>query len=121
MKIAIPTRNNQVDEHFGHCEYYTIFSVTDDKKIEKTEMYEAPQGCGCKSNIASILSELGVKIMLAGNMGQGAVQKIKSAGIEVFRGCTGDVTTLAESFLKNQVFDSGEICDHHDHDQNCNH
>ena len=29
MKVAIPTRNNVVDDHFGHCEYYTIFTISD--------------------------------------------------------------------------------------------
>jgi len=27
MKIALPSRQNQVDEHFGHCEYFTVFTV----------------------------------------------------------------------------------------------
>ena len=24
-KIAIPTRERMVDDHFGHCAYYTVF------------------------------------------------------------------------------------------------
>lgn len=115
MKIAIPTRNNQVDEHFGHCEYYTIVSLTADNKVEKTEMMESPQGCGCKSDIAEIFQQMGVKIMLAGNMGQGAVNKILSAGIKVVRGCSGDVNKLINDYLGNKINDSGLTCDHHDH------
>ena len=113
MKIAIPTRNNKVDDHFGHCEYYTIFSISDKNDIEKMETFEAPQGCGCQSNIASILKEMGVKTMLAGNMGQGAINKISSVGIEVYRGCTGDVKLLVEDFLNDKITDSGETCQHH--------
>ena len=30
-KIAIPTRDNVVDDHFGHCDHYTIISVDDNK------------------------------------------------------------------------------------------
>ena len=67
MKIAIPTRANAVDDHFGHCEYYTIFTINDNKEIVAQETLEAPAGCGCKSNIAQTLSEMGVKVMLAGN------------------------------------------------------
>ena len=26
-KIALPTRNGAVDDHFGHCECYTIFTL----------------------------------------------------------------------------------------------
>ncbi len=121
MKIAIPTRNKQVDDHFGHCEYYTIVSVSSENKIDKIEDYQAPQGCGCKSNIASILSEMGVKTMLAGNMGQGAVNKITHAGIQVVRGCSGDVVELTENYLRTPIIDSGLTCDHHGHDHECSH
>lgn len=38
MKVAIPTRNNVVDDHFGHCEYYTIFTISEDKLIVCTEI-----------------------------------------------------------------------------------
>ena len=31
MKIAVPTRDGRVDDHFGHCEYYTIFDIIDGK------------------------------------------------------------------------------------------
>lgn len=126
MKIAIPTRGNQVDAHFGHCEYYTIISVSPEKQIEKMETYQTPQGCGCKSNIATMLADMGVQTMLAGNMGQGAVNKITAAGIQVYRGCSGDVKELAETFLNDDITDSGETCDHHHHahkhhhDHSCN-
>jgi predicted Fe-Mo cluster-binding NifX family protein len=115
MKIAIPTRDYQVDEHFGHCEYYTIVSISGDHKIEKMEILPSPQGCGCKSNIVSVFQQIGVTIMLAGNMGQGAVDKITSAGIKVYRGCSGDVKQLVEAFLKEEIADSGETCSHHHH------
>lgn len=29
MKIAVPTIGDQVDQHFGHCEKYTIFTIED--------------------------------------------------------------------------------------------
>ena len=31
MKIAVPTSDGRVDDHFGHCAYYTIFDVIDGK------------------------------------------------------------------------------------------
>ena len=72
MKIALPSRNNNIDDHFGHCEYFTVFTVdSQNKEITDSETVESPVGCGCKSNIASILAEKGVKVMLAGNMGDG--------------------------------------------------
>ncbi|MFO7657656.1 MAG: NifB/NifX family molybdenum-iron cluster-binding protein [Bacteroidales bacterium] len=113
MKIALPTRNNKIDEHFGHCEYYTIFTISEASTIEKTELLPSPQGCGCKSDIASVLRNFGVTILLAGNMGEGAVNKIGAAGIKVIRGCTGSVNEVVNAYLQGNVSDSGETCSHH--------
>lgn len=118
MKIAVPTRDNSVDSHFGHCEYYTIFSVSEDNKVLEKEVIESPQGCGCKSNIAGILQQMGVKMMLAGNMGAGALSKLNAFGIDVIRGCDGNVDTLVEKYLKDELIDSGESCQHHHHHNN---
>ncbi|AGX42711.1 NifB/NifX family molybdenum-iron cluster-binding protein [Clostridium saccharobutylicum] len=115
MKIALPSRNNNIDDHFGHCEYYTIFTVdTKTKEIIDSETLPSPTGCGCKSNIASTLSDMGVKVLLAGNMGEGAVRVLSNAGIEVLRGCSGDVKTVALNWLNGSLVDSGDLCDHHD-------
>jgi len=124
MKIAVPTRGNMVDSHFGHCEAYTIFNVDENKKIISSEILPSPQGCGCKSNIAATLKEKGVSVMLAGNMGDGALNVLNHHGISVYRGCSGDVKIAAESFLQGQIGDSGVGCHHHDHEgegHQCNH
>ena len=48
MKIAIPTKeNNQIDAHFGHCEFYTIFVISDNKEIMAETILVSPKGCGC--------------------------------------------------------------------------
>jgi predicted Fe-Mo cluster-binding NifX family protein len=125
MKIAVPTRNDRVDEHFGHCEAYTVFTIDAGKQIENTEMLPSLQGCGCKSNIAAVLKEKGVSVMLAGNMGGGALNVLNSYGIKVYRGCTGNIHQLVESYLKGSIEDSGVGCHHHEeHHGNghvCNH
>jgi predicted Fe-Mo cluster-binding NifX family protein len=123
MKIAIPTRNNVVDDHFGHCEAYTVFTINANNQVEKVEMLQSPQGCGCKSNIAGILQQMGVGIMLAGNMGGGALNVLQYHGIQVFRGCSGNVHQVVDSFLKGNIEDSGVGCHHHEHQggQTCSH
>jgi predicted Fe-Mo cluster-binding NifX family protein len=123
MKIAIPTKNNQVDDHFGHCEYFTVFAIENNKIIEK-ENVPSLQGCGCKSNIIFDLKEKGVELMLAGNMGQGAFDKLVSANINVIRGCRGSIDSTIESYLKGGIKDSLIMCGHtHGHEDGhvCNH
>ena len=124
MKIAVPTRGNVVDDHFGHCEAYTVFSIDENKKIISSEILPSPQGCGCKSNIAGVLQQKGVNIMLAGNMGGGALNVLNNHGIDVYRGCSGDVRQLTESFLLGKIDDSGVGCHHHEEhgeEHQCNH
>lgn len=118
MKIALPTQNGMIDSHFGHCEYFTVFTLDDSRKIVSEETVQSPVGCGCKSNIAGTLAQMGVKVMLAGNMGDGAVNVLGSTGIKVVRGCSGNVRTVADSWLSGAVFDSGIGCQHHEHDCN---
>ena len=52
---------------------------------------------------------------MLGNMGQGAVNVLNNSGIEVLRGCSGDVKTVVLNWLNGSVSDSGELCDEHEH------
>jgi predicted Fe-Mo cluster-binding NifX family protein len=113
-----------VDDHFGHCEAYTVFTIGADNQISGSELLPSPQGCGCKSNIASVLKQMGVSVLLAGNMGGGALNVLNGQGIKVYRGCSGDIRQIVESFLAGQINDSGQGCQHHDHASDshvCNH
>jgi len=127
-KIAIPvTQNNQVDDHFGHCEYYNVFTVSDQGEITDVQTIPSVQGCGCKSNIASVLANMGVTTMLAGGIGGGAINVLNYAGIDVVRGCSGDALQNAKSFVAGLVTDSGESCQQHEahhlegHNHQCSH
>lgn len=115
--IAIPTVNGTVDNHFGHCDHYTLFYINDDNTIDSSKRLESPQGCGCKSNIASVMQEMGITVMLAGNMGEGAFKKLNEHGISVIRGCSGKVEDVLQNYLNGTLSDNGEACNHHD----CNH
>lgn len=115
--IAVPTRTNRtIDDHFGHCAQFTLFSVNEQKAVEEAGIVLSPPGCGCKSNIASILRQKGVSILLAGNMGDGAMNVLHRHGIEVHRGRSGDAFQAVEAFLAGQWKDSGTGCTAHDSD-----
>ena len=113
MKIALPSNGSEVDEHFGHCQCFTIFSVDDENKIVSEETLTPPPGCGCKSSIVPQLAGMGVSVMLAGNMGGGAVNILGSNGIKVIRGCRGDVREAVQAWLAGKVDDSGASCQTH--------
>lgn len=113
MKVAVPTRDGHVDDHFGHCDHFMVFTI-EDNAVSAKEKLESPEGCGCKSNIASVLKDQGVGVMLAGNIGQGAVDVLAASQIQVVRGCSGDIEELVGAWLAGKVKDNEIICDHHD-------
>ncbi len=124
MKIAVPTtQGNIVDDHFGHCEFFTVFTI-ENNEIKEKEIVGSPRECGCKSNIAGTLQDMGVEVMLAGGIGGGAVNVLGYHGVNVYRGCSGDIDELVKEFIKGELVDSGETCNHHSHNgngQQCNH
>lgn len=115
MKIAVPvTKENQIDSHFGHCESYGVYTISDKNEITEFKTIESPQGCGCKSDIAGVLAADGVTIMLAGGIGGGAINVLNYSGIEVVRGCSGDAAEVVKLFLSGLVADSGSSCHQHE-------
>ena len=121
MKIAVPVKdNNQIDAHFGHCAFYQIYEISSNQVVSVTKM-DSPQGCGCKSNIAEVFEQEGVKLMIAGGIGDGAIQKLNTHGISVIRNCTGDVTELVTRYLDGDLKDGGHTCDAHEEGHICNH
>jgi predicted Fe-Mo cluster-binding NifX family protein len=115
-KIAIPvTENNQLEDHFGQCEFYAVYTITDKNEIIEAQSIESEQGCGCKSNIASVLAENGVSIMLAGGIGAGAINVLNNSGIQVLRGCSGNIEDILKQYTNSEIIDSGESCLQHEH------
>ena len=126
MKIAVPvTKEGHIDSHFGHCESYNVFTISDKNEIADVKNVASPQGCGCKSDIAGVLASDGVTVLLAGGIGGGAINVLNNSGIEVIRGCSGDSAEVVKLYIAGLVEDSGSSChqheDHHDHGHNCNH
>jgi len=41
MKIALPSRGKAIDDHFGHCEYFTVFTVNDQRQIVSEDVLKS--------------------------------------------------------------------------------
>jgi predicted DNA-binding protein (UPF0251 family)/predicted Fe-Mo cluster-binding NifX family protein len=120
MKIAVPTKEGSVDAHFGHCGYYSLFTV-EGSSITAEESMDAGSSCGCKSGIAGELARAGVRTLVAGNIGEGAVRVLGSFGIAVVRGAAGSARGAAEAFLAGKLTDTGANCAAHEDHGECSH
>ncbi|TLX76555.1 dinitrogenase iron-molybdenum cofactor biosynthesis protein [Labilibacter sediminis] len=118
-KVALPSKKEMVDNHFGHCEKFIIYSLSDENEILDSAFFKGEEGCGCKSNLASDLKSEGVEILLAGGIGQGAINKLKTEGIEVFTGYKGETKAVLEQWLGGNK-GNYSVCPPHDfHGGNC--
>ncbi|HPO03050.1 MAG TPA: NifB/NifX family molybdenum-iron cluster-binding protein [Treponemataceae bacterium] len=120
MKIAVPLAGSAVDNHFGHCAEYAVYTV-EDSKIVQEERLPSLQGCGCKSGIAPILAQNGISVMIAGNIGNGAINVLASNGIKTIKGASGEARAAAEAWLSGNLDDSGSTCSGHGEDHVCSH
>ncbi|HKJ40748.1 MAG TPA: NifB/NifX family molybdenum-iron cluster-binding protein [Sunxiuqinia sp.] len=118
MKIAIPSRSDMVDNHFGHCEYFSIIEVDNQKQVTQKSAMATSKSCGCKSNLAEELAQEGVTLLLAGGIGQGAVSKLKLQNIEVLTGFRGSIDEAIKQWKNNKFQLNQTTCvEHH----NCSH
>jgi len=119
--IAIPTRAGQVDEHFGHCESFTIFTLDEAKNVTAEQSFAPPPDCGCKSNLVATLAEMGVRAVIAGNMGEGAARKLQQNGFTVVRGASGPVREALQAWLDGRLKNKIDLCQAHGHGHQCGH
>lgn len=105
LKIAVPTFNDQLTTHFGHCEKFAIVSVQDNK-ILGSEFISPP--VHQPGVYPRFLADLGVKVIIAGGMGQKAQDLFTQNNIEVYMGVSaGSPTDLVEKYINNNL-DTGE-------------
>ena len=112
MRIALPTANNELCMHFGHCEKFVFMDVAEPEKAvtHVTEAVPPPHEPGV---LPKWLHEQGVNVIIAGGMGMRAQQFFQQYGIKVVVGATaGDPRTRVLEYLKGTLAVGSNVCDH---------
>jgi predicted Fe-Mo cluster-binding NifX family protein len=122
MKIAIATEGNQVFNHFGRCETFTICEV-EGHTLKETQLVDT-QG-HTHGALPDFLANLGVQAVIVGGMGGGAVQKLAQKSITIYTGVRGTVEDAIQQYLRKELqpldvtqalAESHHHDHHHDHD-----
>ncbi len=110
-KFAVPiNHNHMLDNHFGHCRYFTLHDVEDEKIVSEEIVQPPPHEPGV---LPQWLAELGVTDVLAGGMGNRAIQHFNRHGVNVFVGApTLEAKELVNGFLEKSIEFSANYCDH---------
>ena len=112
-KIAVTTdEENNVFGHFGHCERFTLYSMSDGILMAKTALNTDGNG---HEAMVQVLVENNVKVLICGGIGRGAMEALLAAGITVIPGMTGDIDVAVAGFLDGSLKESAEPnCSTHD-------
>lgn len=128
MLVALPTSaaggtGASISMHFGRTEGFTLF----DTDTDETEFVAHTGGHGPTGSPPPVtVSEAGADVVIAGNIGRGAVSRLQEAGITVYQGAEGTVEEALAQWRDGALaeVDPSDVHGHgndHDHGQGHNH
>src|SRR5574344_751868 len=116
MKIAIPSKDEKLCAHFGHCESFTFVEVNPEtKEIVSIESKVPEDGISCQS--ASWISEQGASIVLAGGMGGRPQMIFAQNGVKVVAGCPElSIEDVVNGYMNNTLELGANSCSEGKHE-----
>jgi len=119
MKIAIPLVNGKLCTHFGHCQEFSITTITDGKISNQETLTPPPHAPGV---IPNWVADQGCTDIIVGGMGEAAQAILQQRGVKVTSGApTENTEALVALYLTGKLLDSGNACDHDHEGHGCNH
>ena len=117
MRIAIPYYMDKIFQHFGHAPQFKVYEVENHQVLMEMVVEVEQPG---HDAVAALLRSMDVRVVICGNIGQGAMQALQQAGIIFYGGVTGDadeaITALIQGGLK---YDPDIKCEAHDCGGDC--
>lgn len=114
MRICFPVKNNEGVKSvpYGHFGTAPTFVICD---LEKDEVTTVGNGdLGHEHAIKALSGEV-VDAVVVGGIGAGAISKLNSMGIKVYKAIDGDIEANLEALKKGELkeFSSTHTCNHH--------
>lgn len=110
-RIAIPVDENGIlDGHFGHCKFFALFDMDGNNIIAEEKVVPPAHEPGV---LPKWLAEKGVNDVIAGGMGQKAIQIFNYNNVNVFVGAEQlSAHELVKGFLDKTIEFTANYCDH---------
>lgn len=119
--LAFPLENGILCAHFGHCEKFAIVEVENDNIVDIKELTPPEHVPGLYPRW---IAQFGVTDVIAGGMGQQAINLFNQQGINAFVGAPmKSAQELTAEFISGKLALNANYCNHdHDHDHgSCKH
>jgi predicted Fe-Mo cluster-binding NifX family protein len=110
QRIAIPLENGQLCSHFGHCQQFAIVEVINNTISREYLVTPPPHEPGL---LPGWLAQRGVTDVIAGGMGQRAIDLFTLQNIQVKVGVQAKTPLeLVADWLKGSLLTGVNACDH---------
>jgi predicted Fe-Mo cluster-binding NifX family protein len=116
MKIAIASDQGRVSSHFGHCEHFVLYEITNHAICAKRELHNPGHRPGY---LPLYLANLGVELVIAGGIGSGAIEIFEAHNIRVISGASGSVDNVIDRWLNNELSATHTACESHQFHGSC--
>ncbi len=108
--VAIPLENGRLCAHFGHCQQFAIIDVENNVIVAESLVTPPPHEPGL---LPGWLAERGVTEVIAGGMGQRALDLFAAQNIKVNVGAiTKSSKELVTDWIKESLVTGTNACDH---------
>jgi predicted Fe-Mo cluster-binding NifX family protein len=107
MRVAISTDGGYVSAHFGRCPSFTIVDIDDGKMTAREEVENPGHHPG---SLPKFLHEKGVNCIVAGGMGQNAMNIFAGQNIETMVGVSGTVKEVVDKILGGTLSSGESLC-----------
>jgi predicted Fe-Mo cluster-binding NifX family protein len=109
-RIAIPLENGILCAHFGHCQQFAVIDAESNNIIKEVLLTPPPHEPGL---LPAWLAEKGVTDVIAGGMGQRAINLFNQQNINVFVGAPAKShKELAQDLINDNLAAGANYCDH---------
>ena len=111
LRIAIPTDNGLLSSHFGRAPSFSIFEVDEeDRTIVRSSNLSMGAHTDCNQITGRLLDEQ-VRVVIAGGIGQGAVNSLRFSGIELWAGAPpAPPEQLVQQYLAGELAQGEARC-----------
>ncbi len=108
--VAVPVQEGLLCSHFGHCSEFVILKVEDKKIVSEESIPAPPHQPGL---LPKWLAERGVTEVIAGGIGQSAVNLLEEQKINVSSGAAvKSAKELANDWINGLLQLSTNSCNH---------
>ncbi len=107
MKVAVVLSEGEVSPHFGKCEEVMIAQVGDSEFSVLELLPAPPHEC---SALPDLFTQKGVRAVIAGGMGAGAIQNLERAGVRVYAGVQGSPEAALRSLVAGSLPQGAAVC-----------